>query len=105
MMDQAGMTLRPPETDTFRVRNPRSKMSTSDISRIIDESCRRLLQSSSPSVRYWLLRDIMGKDREDHIVQRTLVECERYPARVRLLKTMKDDGKWSVPNGARRQNG
>lgn len=105
MMDQAGMTLRPPETDTFRVRNPRSKMSTSDISRIIDESCRRLLQSSSPSVRYWLLTDIQGKGREDSIVQRTLTDCERYPARMKLLRTMKEDGTWPAQNGVRHRDG
>ncbi len=80
-------------------------MSSADITKIIDESCRRLLQSSSPSVRYWLLTDIQGKGREDSIVQRTLAECECYPARVRLLKTMKDDGTWPVSNVARHQNG
>ena len=76
-----------------------------EINRIIEESTRKLLQSASPSVRYWLFHDIMGKDREDSVIQRTLAECERYPARIRLLRAMKEDGTWPVPNNTLHQDG
>ncbi|HUS56462.1 MAG TPA: hypothetical protein VMW88_04895 [Thermoplasmata archaeon] len=72
-------------------------MFAADIQRIIDESARKLLQSSSPSVRYWVLRDVMQKGEEDSDLQRTLAECEHYPARQRLIRTMKVDGSWPVP--------
>ncbi len=79
-------------------------MRAAEIDRIVDESSRKLLQGSSPSVRYWILRDIIEKDREDHIVQRTLEECEKYPASLKLLRTIREDGSWPVSNGRRAQN-
>ncbi len=54
-------------------------MLVDDINRAVEESANRLLQSSSPSVRFWTLKDILGHDREDTIVQRVLEECEKYP--------------------------
>jgi hypothetical protein len=80
-------------------------MRAADIERIVDESSMKLLQNSSPSVRYWLLRDIIGKDREDASLQRAFAECERYPARLRLLRSISDDGTWPVPNSLLRQSG
>ena len=80
-------------------------MPVTDVERIIDESSMKLLQSSSPSVRYWLLRDIIKRDREDTSLQRALAESERYPARLRLLKTISDKGTWTVPDSLLRQNG
>ncbi len=79
-------------------------MLASEINRLVDQSSRKMLQSSSPSVRYWILRDIIEKDREDHIVQRTLEECDKYPASLKLFRTIQDDGTWPVPNGRRAQN-
>jgi hypothetical protein len=74
-----------------------SRMQTREIERVVEESSRKLLQSSSPSVRYWLLRDILHKDEEDSDLQRTRLECERYPARLKLLRAIKEDGTWAVP--------
>lgn len=70
-----------------------------EIERIVDESANRLLQSSSPSVRHWTLKDIMNKDREDLVVQRVLCECERYPPRLQILRNMNPDGTWPVATG------
>ncbi|HIJ17985.1 MAG TPA: hypothetical protein HA364_09455 [Thermoplasmata archaeon] len=72
-------------------------MLKTEIDRIVDESASRLIQSSSPSIRYWVLRDVMMKDREDLAIQRALVECERYPPRRRILEDMNADGTWPVP--------
>jgi hypothetical protein len=71
-------------------------MLANDINRMVDESANKLLQSSSPSVRYWTLKDIMGKDREDTSIQRALDECEKYPPRLDILRRMNPDGTWSV---------
>jgi hypothetical protein len=79
-------------------------MLADEIGRMVDESANRLLQSSSPSMRYWVLKDIMRKDREDLVLQRALSECERYPPRLRILEGMNPDGTWPVP-GARRNGG
>ncbi|MGD9963140.1 MAG: hypothetical protein AB7S97_04495 [Thermoplasmata archaeon] len=77
-------------------------MLVDDINRVVDESASRLLQSSSPSVRYWTLKDIMGKDREDAIVQRVLEECEKYPPRLQIIRKIGSDGTWSVPRTSER---
>ncbi|MBU1157936.1 MAG: hypothetical protein KKE24_01190 [Candidatus Thermoplasmatota archaeon] len=79
-------------------------MLASEINRVVDESSRKLLQGASPSVRYWILTDIIEKDREDHVVQRTLKECERCPTRQKLFRTIQEDGTWPVPNSRRAQN-
>lgn len=71
-------------------------MLATDINRIVDESAHRLLQSSSPSIRYWTLKDIMGKDREDAGIQRALADCEKYPPRLQILKRISPDGTWPV---------
>ncbi len=72
-------------------------MQKKEVARIVEESSRKLLQSSSPSVRYWVLKDVLHKDEEDSDLQRTRVECERYPARLRLLRSIGKDGTWPVP--------
>lgn len=79
-------------------------MQAKEVYRIIDESARRLLQSSSPSVRYWVLTDIMKKGREDLAVQRALEECVRYPPRLRILDNMRADGTWPIPESQRRHD-
>ncbi|MEW5747720.1 MAG: prenyltransferase/squalene oxidase repeat-containing protein [Candidatus Thermoplasmatota archaeon] len=77
-------------------------MLVDEINRMVDESANRLLQSSSPSMRYWVLKDILGKDREDLSVQRALEDCERYPPRLRLLQGIGPDGTWATPRGTGR---
>ena len=72
-------------------------MLVDEINRMVDESANRLLQSSSPSMRYWVLKDILKKDREDLRIQRALDECEMYPPRLRLLEKMSPDGTWPTP--------
>lgn len=67
-----------------------------EINRMVEESASRLLQSSSPSVRYWTLKDIMGKDREDFALQRAFGDCEKYPPRQQILKRMAPDGTWPI---------
>jgi len=77
-------------------------MLASDINRVVDESARKLLQSSSPSVRYWALVDIVHKDREDHAVQRVLDECKTYPLMLRQMKSIQPDGTWQIPESQKR---
>lgn len=71
-------------------------MLVDDIDRIVDESANKLLQSASPSVRFWTLKDIMRKDREDLAVQRVLEQCEVYPPRLQILRNLGPDGTWPV---------
>jgi len=75
-------------------------MPADKIERIIDESSRKLLQSASPSVKFWAFTHVLKKDREDAVVQRTLAECERHPPRRRLLDSIREDGTWPLPGGA-----
>lgn len=76
-------------------------MLADEIERIINESGRKLLQSASPSVKFWLYTHVFSKDREDAVVQRTLVECEKYPPRRRLLESIREDGTWPTPRTER----
>lgn len=78
-------------------------MLATEISRMVDESANRLFQSSSPSIRYWTLKDVMGKDREDVMVQRALDECEKYPPRLQILRSMNPDGTWPHSNAKKRK--
>ncbi len=67
-----------------------------EIDRVVQESSRKLLQVSVPPVKYWLLTDTLGKDERDPIVRRTLEECRTYPPRVKLIRTMREDGTWPI---------
>jgi hypothetical protein len=71
-------------------------MLQSEIESVVQESSRKLLQTSVPPVKYWLLVDTLGKDRTDPLVERTIAECKAYPPRVKLLKTMRSDGTWPI---------
>lgn len=68
----------------------------SDIDRVVEESCRKLLQMSAPPVKYWVLVDTQGKDLDDPLVQRTIEECRVYPPRVKLLDALRPDGTWPI---------
>ncbi len=63
----------------------------------IDDSSRKLLRVAIPPVRYSVLSEVMGKDKEDHILRRALEETEAYPPKIRLLRRIKEDGTWRVP--------
>ncbi len=76
-------------------------MQASPINRIVDESSRKLLQIASPSVRYWVLTDIMQKGKEDREVQRTLDECRTYRPMLRLVESIRPDGTWPIPASQR----
>lgn len=70
---------------------------TAEIRRIVEESTRKLLQVSTPPVKYWLLYDMMGKDREDASLQQAAKELTSYAPRVRLLDSLREDGTWPIP--------
>ena len=67
-----------------------------EIRRVVEVSGRKLFQTSSPPVKLWLLLDVMKKDPDDPIVTKTREECSRYPPRVRLLNSLRDDGTWPI---------
>ena len=68
----------------------------SEIDRVVQESSMKLLQVSVPPVKYWLLVDTLGKDERDPLVQRTTEECKKYPPRLKLLRSMREDGTWPI---------
>jgi hypothetical protein len=80
---------------------PGDGMQATPINRIVEESSRKLLQIASPSVRYWVLTDIIRKDREDREVQRTFDECRAYRPMLRLIETIRPDGTWPIPANLR----
>ena len=69
----------------------------SEIRKAVEESSRKLFQMSTPPVRYWLLSDVMRKEPEDSVLQRTVEECRSYPPRLRLLNALGEDGTWPIP--------
>ena len=69
----------------------------SEIRRVVEESSRKLLQVSTPPVRYWLLKDAMLRGPEDGVLQRTIEECRVYPPRIKLLSALGEDGTWPIP--------
>jgi len=68
-----------------------------EVERVVDESYHKLYQVAAPPVRMYLLVDALLKDREDAIVKATLREVEKYPARTKLLSTIREDGTWPIP--------
>jgi hypothetical protein len=71
-------------------------MLISEIDRVVQESSRKLLQVSVPPVKHWLLVETLERDMSDPIVQRTLAECKAYPPRLKLIKTLREDGTWPI---------
>ncbi len=67
-----------------------------EILRATDESSRRLFQRGSPPVKYWLLKEVQGKDREDFVLRSVEEECSNYPPKVRLLARLQEDGTWPI---------
>ncbi len=63
---------------------------------MVEESSRKLLQISIPPVKRWLLSDVLCKSHEDGALQRAMKECETYPPRLRLLRTLREDGTWPI---------
>jgi hypothetical protein len=69
---------------------------SADIRSVVEESSRKLFQISTPPVRYWLLSDVLRKGPDDAMLQQTVKECEAYPPRLRLLRTLREDGTWPI---------
>lgn len=76
-------------------------MLAAELERVVEESSRKLFQISKSPVRYFLLTDIMGMTSDDALVQQTMEETRRYPPRVKLLSTLKEDGTWPIPKQRR----
>ena len=68
-----------------------------EIRRVVEESSRKLNQRAAPPVKYWLLKYVFEKDREDHVLQSALDECASYPPKLRLLGRLREDGTWPIP--------
>lgn len=74
-----------------------------EISKLVDETARKLCQMASPPVRYYLLTGIWERPQEDMLVSRALEECRRYPPRVKLLQTLREDGTWPISVSHRKE--
>jgi len=72
-------------------------MDLKEIERIVDHSSSRLLQMSSPPVKYWLMAQVLGKDESDAVFRETIKQCVKYPRKVRLLAKLRPDGTWPIP--------
>ena len=64
---------------------------------IVEDTGRKLFQTAMPPVKFWLLWDVMRKDADDPIVAKAMQECERYPPRMRMLDSLREDGTWPLP--------
>ena len=71
-------------------------MLLSEIDRVVQESSAKLLQIAVPPVKHWLLVDTLGKDESAPLVQRTIADCQAYPPRLKLIKSMRRDGTWPI---------
>ncbi|UCE91049.1 MAG: hypothetical protein JSV90_06405 [Methanobacteriota archaeon] len=67
-----------------------------DIDLVIGQSEYRLRSVAIPPVKYWLLRYVIEKDQEDSEVQKTLEEAKAYKPRLKLLRTLREDGTWPI---------
>lgn len=68
----------------------------SEITGIVEESSRKLLQISIPQVRFYLLTDVFEMTEDDPQVQRTVKECQKSPRKKKLLQTLRPDGTWPI---------
>lgn len=73
----------------------------SEIESVVRETSRKLMQVSVPPVKYWLLTDTLGMDKDDPQVLKTIEECRTYPPRLRLLDAMSSDGTWPISRARR----
>lgn len=56
-----------------------------------------LLEKNNPSVRYFTLRDILGRDENDPEVKNARKEIIESGIVPRILKKQNDDGSWGIP--------
>jgi hypothetical protein len=67
-----------------------------EIDHAVEQSIQRLHKVAVPPVRYWLLTFVEMKGEEDSDVKRALKEAKEYPPRLKLLKTLREDGTWPI---------
>lgn len=72
-------------------------MSPAEIDYTVENSSRKLLQNAVPPVRYWLLRQVIGKTERDTEVKGALEECATYRPKLKLLEKLRPDGTWPIP--------
>ena len=72
-----------------------------EIDTVVEQSRRRLDKVAIPAVRYWLQVFVEGRDPEDRDVRRTDEEARRYPPRLKLLETLREDGTWPISHERR----
>lgn len=73
-----------------------------EIDRAIEQSERRLLSVAIPPVKYWLLRYVTEKGLEDSQVQKALAEAKEHKPRLKLLRTLREDGTWPISEERKR---
>jgi len=67
-----------------------------EIQKVIDQSYRKLYQVASPPVRRYILDEVLQADPDDAIVQQVIAECERYPPKMKILSSIREDGTWPI---------
>lgn len=72
-----------------------------EIRRVVEESTSKLLQLSPPPIRYYLLRDVIGRDKDDAVVKQAISSAAEYPPRVRLMQSLREDGTWPISKARR----
>lgn len=73
-----------------------------EIDSAIEQSEHRLMSVAIPPVKYWLLRYVTEKDEEDHDVQKALEEARAHKPRIKLLRTLREDGTWPISEQRRK---
>jgi len=63
---------------------------------MVEESSRKLLQISRPSVRFYVLADTQERPLDDPQVVRAEKEIRQMPQRIKLLQTLREDGTWPI---------
>lgn len=79
-----------------------SDLMLSEIQNVVETSTRKLFQVADPAVRLWILIDLMKKNEDDPLLLQAAEECRRYPARSRILESLRDDGTWPISAQRRR---
>lgn len=72
-------------------------MDLGEIERVVNQSANKLLHTSSPPVRCWLLTQVTNRDKDDVMMDEAIRQCEAYPPKVKLLDKLREDGTWPIP--------
>lgn len=71
-------------------------MDETEIQKVIDQSYRKLYQVASPPIRRYILEEVLQADPDDAIVQQAIAECGRYPPKMKILSSIREDGTWPI---------